>query len=278
MKTYYLEKMDKPKFSLQKIKIEQDNVKIYADLNKDKNVMKVIKKLIKNDIESVVLSKAIIEDNNFINALNANNIKIFNGRWLEKYLTFEIIDYIIAYKDIKKEETEIAITANEITDLTIETIQVLAKQYKRLTVVTNHIEKLRKIEKDLYDNNGILIVVANNTKKSLLKPAIILNLDFNRQVLNKYRINEKAIIINVEGNMKINSKRFCGININDYEIEVGREENIWRENMNNFRKKDLFEATLYIRDTFKNIRKKIMKNKVTIKSIYGENGKIERFS
>jgi len=278
MKTYYLEKMDKPKFSLQKIKIEQDNVKIYADLNKDKNVMKVIKKLIKNDIESVVLSKAIIEDNNFINALNANNIKIFNGRWLEKYLTFEIIDYIIAYKDIKKEETEIAITANEITDLTIETIQVLAKQYKRLTVVTNHIEKLRKIEKDLYDNNGILIVVANNTKKSLLKPAIILNLDFNRQVLNKYRINEKAIIINVEENMKINSKRFCGININDYEIEVGREENIWRENMNNFRKKDLLEATLYIRDTFKNIRKKIMKNKVTIKSIYGENGKIERFS
>ena len=278
MKTYYLEKMDKPKFSLQKIKIEQDNVKIYVDLNKDKDVMKVIKKLIKNDIESVVLSKAIIEDNNFINALNANNIKIFNGRWLEKYLTFEIIDYIIAYKDIKKEETEIAITANEITDLTIETIQVLAKQYKRLTVVTNHIEKLRKIEKDLYDNNGILIVVANNTKKSLLKQAIILNLDFNRQVLNKYRINEKAIIINVEGNMKINSKRFCGININDYEIEVGREENIWRENMNNFRKKDLFEATLYIRDTFKNIRKKIMKNKVTIKSIYGENGKIERFS
>ena len=78
--------------------------------------------------------------------------------------------------------------------------------------------------------------------------------------------------------MKINSKRFCGININDYEIEVGREENIWRENMNNFRKKDLFEATLYIRDTFKNIRKKIMKNKVTIKSIYGENGKIERKS
>ena len=278
MKTYYLEKMDKPKFSLQKIKIEQDNVKIYVDLNKDKDVMKVIKKLIKNDIESVVLSKAIIEDNNFINALNANNIKIFNGRWLEKYLTFEIIDYIIAYKDIKKEETEIDITAYEITDLTIETIQVLAKQYKRLTVVTNHIEKLRKIEKDLYDNNGILIVVANNTKKSLLKQAIILNLDFNRQVLNKYRINEKAIIINVEGNMKINSKRFCGININDYEIEVGREENIWRENMNNFRKKDLFEATLYIRDTFKNIRKKIMKNKVTIKSIYGENGKIERFS
>ena len=278
MKTYYLEKMDKPSFSIKKYKIEQDDFRIYTDLEKIKNVSKIIKILIKNDIQYVVLSKQLTENKSLINALNANNIKIFDGRWLEKYLTFEILEYVIAYKDIKKEETEIAKTANEITDLTIETIQILAKQYKRLTVVTNHIEKLRKIEKDLYDNNGILIVVANNTKKSLLKPAIILNLDFNRQVLNKYRINEKAIIINVEGNMKINSKRFCGININDYEIEVGREENIWRENMNNFRKKDLFEATLYIRDTFKNIRKKIMKNKVTIKSIYGENGKIERFS
>ena len=115
-------------------------------------------------------------------------------------------------------------------------------------------------------------------KKSLAKPPIILNLDFNKQVLNKYRINENAIIINVEGDMKIKSKRFYGININNYEIVVGREENIWRENMSVFENKDLLEATLYIRDTFNNIRRKIMKNKVSVKELYGENGKIERFS
>lgn len=98
------------------------------------------------------------------------------------------------------------------------------------------------------------------------------------QVLNKYKINENAIIINVEGDMKIRSKRFSGININDYEIEVGREETIWRENMREFKNKDLLESVLYIRDTFSNIRRKIMKNKVSIKEVYGENGKIERFS
>ncbi len=278
MRTYYLEKMDKPKFSMRKYKIEEDNFVVYADLNKEKNVSKIIKVMIKNDIDYVVLSKTLTENKNFINALNANNIKIFNGRWLEKYLTFEILEYVINQKGIKKEETEIAITTNEITDLTIETIKILAKQYKRLTVVTNHIEKLRRTEKELYDNNGILIVVANNVKKSLAKPPIILNLDFNKQVLNKYRINENAIIINVEGDMKIKSKRFYGININNYEIVVGREENIWRENMSVFENKDLLEATLYIRDTFNNIRRKIMKNKVSIKELYGENGKIERFS
>lgn len=278
MRTYYLEKMDKPKFSIRKYKIEQDNFRVYADLNKEKNVSKMIKALIKNDIKNVVLSKELTENRNFINALNANNIKIFNGRWLEKYLTFEILEYVINQKAIKKEETEIAITTNEITDLTIETIKILAKQYKRLTVVTNHIEKLRRTEKELYDNNGILIVVANNVKKSLVKTPIILNLDFNMQVLNKYKINENAIIINVEGDMKIRSKRFSGININDYEIEVGREETIWRENMREFKNKDLLESVLYIRDTFSNIRRKIMKNKVSIKEVYGENGKIERFS
>ena len=278
MRTYYLEKMDKPKFSIRKYKIEEDNFVVYADLNKEKNVSKIIKVMIKNDIEYVVLSKTLTENKNFINALNANNIKIFNGRWLEKYLTFEILEYVINQKEIKKEETEIAITTNEITDLTIETIKILSKQYKKLIVVTNHIEKLRRVEKELYDNDGILIVVANNTKKSLLKPKIILNLDFNMQVLNKYKINENAIIVNVEGDMKIRSKRFSGININNYEIVVGREENIWRENMSVFEHKDLLEATLYIRDTFNNIRRKIMKNKVSIKELYGENGKIERFS
>ena len=191
MRTYYLEKMDKPKFSIRKYKIEEDNFVVYADLNKEKNVSKIIKAMIKNDIDYVVLSKTLTENKNFINALNANNIKIFNGRWLEKYLIFEIIEYVINQKGIKKEETEIAITTNEITDLTIETIKILSKQYKKLIVVTNHIEKLRRVEKELYDNDGILIVVANNTKKSLLKPQIILNLDFNMQVLNKYKINER---------------------------------------------------------------------------------------
>lgn len=278
MKVYYLEKMDKPSFSIKKYKIEQDDFRIYTDLEKIKNVSKIIKILIKNDIQYVVLSKQLTENKSLINALNANNIKIFDGRWLEKYLTFEILEYVIEKLEVKKEETEIAVTTNEITDLTLETVKTLARQYKRLTIVTNHIEKFKRIEKDLYDNDGILIVVNNNIKKSLLRASIILNLDFNRQVLNKYKINENAIIINVEGNMKINSKRFCGININDYEVEVGREELIWRENMKNFKTKDLLESVLYARDTFKNIRRKIAKNKVSIKETFGENGKIERFS
>ena len=99
-------------------------------------------------------------------------------------------------------------------------------------------------------------------------------MDFNKQILNKYKINENAIIVNLEGNMKIEEKRFNGINVNDYEIAVGREDIIWRENMKSFRIKDLLESALYMKDTYNNIIKKINKNKVSITELYGINGKV----
>ena len=270
--------MDKPNRALKKIRIEHDSCKISLNLEKERNIKKVINKLIKNKIANVVLSKELCENKDLINALNANNINIFDGRWLEKYLSIQILDYIVMKKGVKKEETEIAVTVNQISDLSIEIIKILAKQYKRLTVVTNHIDKLRKIEKEIYDKEGILIVVSNNQKKSLLKPQIILNMDFNKEVINKYRINENAIIINLEGDIRIEEKRFNGINVNDYEIVIGREEVVWRQNMKNFRTKDLLESVLYMKDTFDSICNKIRKNKVSIKELYGVNGKIERFS
>ena len=275
MKTFYIEKMDKHKFNIKKIKIEGKNFKINVSLEKEKNIKKIVNKLIKNEVTNVVLSKELYQNMSLINAINSSNIKIFDGRWLEKYLTIEILNYIINKKDIKRQEIEIAITTNEITDLVIELIRILSKQYKRLTIVTNHISKLRKIEKEIYDTDGILIVVSNNQKKSLAKAQIILNMDFNKEVLNNYQIYEEAIIINLEGNMKIESKRFNGININDYEIETGREEIIWRENMKKFRTKDLVESVLYMKDTFNNIRKKIIKNNISIKELYGINGPIK---
>ena len=267
--------MDKPKFTMKKIKIEGDNFKINVNLEKEKNIKKLVNKLIKNEATNVVLSKELYQNMSLINAINSSNIKIFDGRWLEKYLAIEILNYIINRKDIKRQEIEIAITTNEISDLVIELIKILSKQYKRLTIVTNHISKLRKIEKEIYDTDGILIVVSNNQKKSLAKAQIILNMDFNKEVLNNYQIYEEAIIINLEGNMKIESKRFNGININDYEIETGREEIIWRENMKKFRTKDLVESVLYMKDTFNNIRKKIIKNNISIKELYGINGPIK---
>lgn len=271
IKTYYIEKMDKHKIIGRKIQLENDNIKIYMDLEKGKNTRKLVKRLLLNETNNVVIDKELITCEKLINLLKSNDIKIFDGKWLEKYLILDILEYINK-KQIIKAETEIAITANEITDLLIEMIKILSKQYKKLTIVTNHIEKLRKIEKEIKEKEGILIILSNNKNKSLLKSQIIINMDFNQELINQYRIYEEAIIINAEENIRIDAIRFNGIVINDYEIEIGRKEFIWREGIEKYRQRDLIEAELYVRDTYKNIRKKIQKNNIKIKELYGING------
>lgn len=272
IKTYYIEKMDKNKIIGRKIQLENDNIKIYMDLEKGKNTRKLVKRLLLNETNNVVIDKELITCEKLINLLKSNDIKIFDGKWLEKYLILDILEYIINKKQIIKAETEIAITANEITDLLIEMIKILSKQYKKLTIVTNHIEKLRKIEKEIKEKEGILIILSNNKNKSLLKSQIIINMDFNQELINQYRIYEEAIIINAEETIRIDAIRFNGIVINDYEIEIGRKEFIWREGIEKYRQRDLIEAELYVRDTYKNIRKKIQKNNIKIKELYGING------
>lgn len=272
IKTFYIEKMDKHKRFGKKIEIQNDNIKIYYNLEIEKNIKKIIKNLLKHEIYNVVLDKSLWNNDKFKNYLYSNNINIVDGKWLKRYMTLDILNYIITKKQIHKEETEIAITLNEITELSIEIIKNLAKQYKKLVVVTNHIEKLRKIEKEIQEKEGILIVVTNNKNKSLLKSQIIINMDFNKEVLNQYKIYDEAIILNIEENIKIDSIRFNGVIINDFEVETGRIELIWRENYEKYRVKDLLEANLYARDTFKNIRKKLQKSNISIKSLYGNNG------
>ena len=149
--------MDKHKIIGRKIQFENDNIKIYMDLEKGKNTRKLVKRLLLNETNNVVIDKELITCEKLINLLRANDIKIFDGKWLEKYLILDILEYIINKKQIIKAETEIAITANEITDLLIEMIKILSKQYKKLTIVTNHIEKLKKIEKEIYEKNGIFL-------------------------------------------------------------------------------------------------------------------------
>ena len=272
IKTYYIEKMDKHKMIGRKIQFKNDNIKIYMDLEKEKNIRKLVKRLLLNETNNVVIDKELITCEKLINLLKSNDIKIFDGKWLEKYLILDILEYIINKKQIIKAETEIAITANEITDLLIEMIKILSKQYKKLTIVTNHIEKLRKIEKEIKEKEGILIILSNNKNKSLLKLQFIINMDFNQELINQYKICEEAIIINAEENIRIDAIRFNGIVINDYEIEIGRKEFIWRDGIEKYRQRDLIEAELYVRDTYKYIRKKIQKNNIKIKELYGING------
>ena len=118
-----------------------------------------------------------------------------------------------------------------------------------------------------------MITITNNKRKSLLKSEIILNFDFVQEVLNEYNIYENAIIINIEGDIKILKKRFNGINVNNYEIKSIISNDLFSvEKLKYFYLKDLAEAEIYRKDSFENIKKDIKKGKYEIKNLYGNNG------
>lgn len=273
--TYYIIENNNIKF-IDKLKYftRKDNkILVNFDLNKFniRKTKKILKILNKHSVKNVVLSKETQKNEILINYLNSNNVNIFNGRWLEKYLAYEIIKYILVKKNIKKEETEIAILINQIDEVSTENIKLFAKEFKRVNVVTNHIEKLKKIEENIFDEFGIMITITNNKKKSLKNAKIILNMDFPEELINKFNIYDEAIILNLDGNAKINKKRFSGLNINNYEIALNDDDYLSEE----FYIRDIFESQIYKKTTFKNIRKEIKEKGVNIEQLIGVNGLIK---
>lgn len=278
---FYIEKNDKPNWLERKlniIKIKENTIMLPIDKDtKEKQIEKISIKTNKiiqkySTSKKIVLSKEMEKEQKYINYLNTYGLEIQNGRWLFEILLPDITQYIINKKKIEK--VNISIMINDLTDIELENIKILARKYKTINVVTNHIEKFKKLEKSLEEDEGIIITITNNKKKSLMKSQIILNIDFPKELINKYNLQDEAVIVNVKGNVKINKKRFNGLNINDYEIDFRDDKKNNKALNNKFYLKDLYESELYKRQNVSEIRKKIKNDKVIIKKLILNNGEL----
>lgn len=277
---YYIQETDKPKLILKMLNIpivKED--KIILPIGEDKISIKKAERLAKRTIailekannQKIVLSKKTSKQEDYVNFLNSYGAKIIEGRWLFKALTLKALDYVVEKKRLKKEEIQLSILINEIEPNMLENIKQIVKQYKRVNIVTNHFEKFKNIEQQIFEEDGIMITVTNNKKKSLAKSQIILNVDFPKELINKYKIFEEAIIINLNGNVAITSKRFNGINIVDYEIDFEYIDDFDYDKENLYEKKKIYEAQSYQNRTFDYLQNKFLKDKVRIKYLQANN-------
>lgn len=275
---YYVQETDKPNFLFKLFNIVRlQGDKIILPIGKEKikpkraeGLAKKTKKILeKTNCNKIVLSKMMKTQENYKNYLYSHNINIVEGRWLFEVLSKQILEYVIKKEKMKKEETRLSILVNEITDNFLQNIKEIVKQYKSVNIVTNHIEKFKRIEEKILQEDGIMITVTNNKKKSLAKSEIILNVDFPTELINQYYIYEEAIIINLRGNVKINRKRFNGININDYKIEFNYLDEFDYDKNNLYEKKDIYEAQIYQKQPYQEVIKKTKKDKVKIVGLIG---------
>ena len=76
-------------------------------------------------------------------------------------LLTDIVNYIVEKQKI--ERVNISVLINDLTDKEFENIKLLAQKYTTINIVTNHIEKFRKLEQQLQEK-GIIATITNNKK------------------------------------------------------------------------------------------------------------------
>ena len=224
----------------------------------------------------VVLSNNLKKHESFVNYLYSQNIEIANGKFLFKLLAPNVLNYITS--KTKKQNLKIAIAANDIDRIALGAIKEIASNYNNLSIVTRRVNRVKKLQNDFYEKNGVIITVTSNQRKALSKTNIILNFDFPEENLNKFNIYEKAIIVNFENKVKISKKSFNGINIQDYEISMKKsklKELVMQDRslIEIFSKKDIYEANLYKEQSYETLRKNLKQDNVIIKFLYGNKGR-----
>lgn len=218
-----------------------------------------------------MLSKKIKNDDEI---KNNTKIPIADGRWLFKFLVLQILEYISKCQDISIDKFKIALVTDNNDDLITYYIEELSSRTKKLKIVTAHREKFHNLEEKLYYNNGVVLEISNNRRKALQDIDIIFNFGLEEDKINKYKISEKSIIINLKEQIQIKSKRFSGININYYQIDFRNRliENLeWTKE---FEKEDLYESYIYRKGSILDIIKDIRKDNLEIKSLIGNKGEI----
>lgn len=270
---YYIQETDKPNFIFKTfniIKLQED--KIILPINEKKISIKKAQKLAKKtkkildsaNSKKIVISEKIQKQEEYVNLLHTYYFEIVEGKWLFEVLSYKILDYILEKKKMKKENTQISILVNDLSENMLFNIKKVAKEYKRVNIITNHIAKFKKIESQILEQEGIMIIIGNNKKKGIAKSQIILNVDFPSELINQYNIYENAIIVNIRGNVKINKKRFNGICINDYDIICKQTDKFDIDKKTKYKTSEIYEAQFNKRQPPQEIIKQIERDKVKV--------------
>ena len=247
-----------------------------TEKQQEKLARKIAKHMYDKSNQNIVLSKEL-ELPILKNTLFSNNCNLLDGRWLFSYLTPQIIQYVSERQEKTSQMLEVSIMVNDNKEQILKNIIKIAQKLKMLNIITNNIEKFRKIEEYLYKNMGIVVRITNNRKKALLKSNLIINYDFPEEAINKYILPKKAIIVNISEKISIASKRFSGINSNFYRISLPEKYRKWfaENNMDSsFDEAILYESVLYKKSSYESICKEIEENGSKIKYLVGNNGNI----
>lgn len=243
-----------------------ENKKIYLvpNIEKEKVYRKIKRKLEKEKIKTqkvqVILSNKVKKYEKYF-----KNYLIADGKNTFLNSIEEILNKISQKKPLALQD--IYILTNQYCEKSNSIIKKLASKVKTINIITNQVQKYKNLE-EIMQEQGIILCVANNKKKSLKKAKIIVNLDFTNEEIKQYNIFRNAIFINTTKEKITNLRGFEGIIIQNIEIKL-------EENQISFIQKNYLNKAFSTIELYETLEKNKKEKGVIISNLYGNNGKID---
>lgn len=201
-------------------------------------IQKFINELKKMKIDTIVFSEEIINSGLYKkieDEICKINKQVINGKRLMQYMNFNIFEYILQIQKVQMNKQDVFFLIKKDNSIDLQFLEPYIENCKTVNIVTNDMERLKKVQDNLYEKEDILISVSNNKNKALKKAKYIFNINMNKNEIKKYKIDRNAIIINFKENVKIEDPSFEGINVNYFQISIPDDyiekyENFCREN------------------------------------------------
>jgi len=245
------------------------NVVVLPKINK--NTLKKLDKIFKIDVtRNVCVCDELLRNEQFVKYLENRKLNIINGKWLFKYMLEDIIQYICDKTKILPETQEISVLSLDNNTLISESIKKLSSKVKNINIITKDIKKFKKLEQEIYNENGLIINVTNNSKKGVLKSNIIINFDFSQENFDKIVFPKNAIIVNLNTPLKVNQKSFCGVYSDFFNINLPIKYKEMYRKLNGFNSVNLYESIILKNTAVKNIWNEIANDKIEILSLEGK--------
>ena len=211
--------------------------------------------------------------------LSKTNVQILIGKKLMEFMEYEIVKYVLDKQNTNSKQEDVYIIFKKTDKLNLDFLKKFIENFRMVNIVTNDIEKLKRIQDNLLDDEGTLISVSNNKKKALKRAKYIVNINLNKEELNKYTVNRDAIIINIQENVKYDKTSFDGININYFDIQCPDEfVEIFEQIGENFDIVQMYESMIFRDNMHKtqldNVYKRISEDGIQITGLIGNNGRI----
>ena len=246
-----------------------------TDIDKNKKYLNINKKYIDEKVLTKMLKKCKIEEAQFV---YSNNIKLsenlkenkYTGKIVLRNMIIPLLEHLEKNLNIDFRFENIFLTVDNDKNKNI--IVDLGNRCKSISLITDNIRKLYRLDSKLNKDDNIIVSVSSNRRKALQRARIVVNFDYDETFFENFNINRNCIIINLSNNVLTLKNSFQGSIIEKLEIDyINKYENFI--NIDNFDKTILYETFIYD-ENYDSAKEIMMFDNCRIKKVLGMKNEI----